>query len=261
MNDETPKHVIPDTSEPPKVRGKAKALAGSAMKTADTAGKIAEGAGTAFSAVKWIAIAATFGFILIIMLTIYKAISAPVKVVGEAAGAVGEAAGAVSESVKSGANSMKQSTGEMLNRLDVAITDQAEFNRLSEKAFAAVSQMEAREPNTLKQRVYWRASFSGHENKVCTLFKNFGADPIEVLLAADNKAYAAAKALGSKNDRHMRAILRAPGDDVPFNIEWDGALENWALKWKSTTVKKSLEDNISERRIIDVLESAVKDCR
>lgn len=256
MNNETSDNSTgnnPEKTADIKATDKAKALAGQAAKTADNAGKIAESAGNAFSAIKWIAIAATFGFMAVIALTLYKAVSAPAK-------AVGDAAGAVSDTVMSGAASVKDGTAGILNRLDIAVTDQAHFNQLSEAAFARLTQMEPFEPDGVKQRLFWSANFGGHENKVCTLSMSFGGDPIAVLMAADNKAHAPSKALGSLNDRDMRILLRAPGDDVPLNVAWDNDKQFWVLKWTATTVKKPLDDATAQRRAVQVLGAAAQAC-
>ena len=55
-------------------------------------------------------------------------------------------------------------------------------------------------------------------------------------------------------------ILRAPGDNVAMNIEWDNEAGQWVSKWKATTVKKSLEDTVADMRVREVLTTAARDC-
>jgi len=82
-----------------------------------------------------------------------------------------------------------------------------------------------------------------------------------VFIAADNKDYATSKSLGSKNDRLMRILIRADGDDLALNTEWDQEVGAWVMKWKSTTLKKTLNDADAETRVLDVLGMAARDCK
>lgn len=225
-----------------------------AMETADRAATVAESANNAFSAIKWTAIA-------IVTLTfvgggygIYKAVSAPAK-------AVGDAAGAVTESVKSGAGKIKDSSAEMMNRLDIPTTNAAALNQAADAAFEALSTMAITEPEGVKDRLYRRTNFGGHEGRVCKLEVDFGAGPIPVTLAADNEAYATAKALGSKDDRLIRMILTAGDDDIPLRTEWNPETQSWIMRWKATTLKKEMSDTIAEQRIMDVLGAAGDNCK
>ena len=253
MSDETPKQNANSQGQDD-IETKAKAAASKAMETADKVGKIAEGAGQAFSAIKWVAIAIVFAFFAVITTTIYKAVKAPVV-------AAGQVADAVTDTVKSGAESVKDSASELINRWDIAISAPEKFNKQAERAFEVITEMNPAWPLDARQRLYWSANLSGHENKVCSLSMKFGSDSIDVLIAADNKDYAASKALGAKTNRMMRIVLRAPGDDVPLNVIWDNDAQTWTLKWRSTTMKKPLDDATALARVNDVLISAGRLCR
>jgi Sec-independent protein translocase protein TatA len=250
-------HIDPVSSEdvpgqPDKKKTAVDAL-NTAKNAADTAKTIAEGTGNAISAIKWVAIAIVALVIFGSGLAIYKMISAPAK-------AVGKATEAVTETVKSRASSMADGTTDLINRLVVPTANQADLNNLSEAAFSVLSNLVETPPEGMKERLYWTANLAGHENRVCELSIAFGGEPVSVLIAADNKAYAAAKALGSKNDRLIRMVLRAPGDDVPFNVEWDNETVQWVTKWRATTVKKPLEDEVADVRVREVLQSAARGC-
>ena len=82
-----------------------------------------------------------------------------------------------------------------------------------------------------------------------------------MFIAADNKDYATSKSLGPKNDRLMRILIRADGDDLALNTEWDQVAGVWVMRWKSTTIKKTLDDRDAETRVLDVLANAAKDCK
>ncbi|WP_026942063.1 hypothetical protein [Hellea balneolensis] len=225
-----------------------------AMETADRAATVAESANNAFGAIKWAAIA-------IVTLTfvggaygIYKAVSAPAK-------AAADAAGAVTESVKSGAGKIKDSSAEVINRLDIPSSNQSVLNAAAEAAFDALTTMEASEPDGMKERLYRRTNFGGHENRICKFDADFGAGYIPIALAADNEAYATAKALGSKDDRLIRMIITAGEDDIALRTEWNSEAQIWVIRWKATTLKKEMSDALAEQRVIDVLGAARENCK
>jgi len=225
-----------------------------AMETADRAATVAESANNAFSAIKWTAIA-------IVTLTlaggafgVYKVVSAPAK-------AAANAAGAVTESVKTGADKIKESSAGVMNRLDIPATNQAALNSIAEAAFSALTTMAATEPDGMKDRLYRRTNFGGHEGRICKLDVETGTVTLPVTIAADNESYATAKALGSNKNRLIRMVLTAGEDDVALRTEWDEAAGAWVMKWKATTVKKPVGDDVAEQRLMDVLSAAAVGCR
>lgn len=243
MSDDTPNEDAPDKTT---LKDNAVKTAQQAQKTVDHLGKVAEGASSAFSAVKWVAIAVSLGFIFAIGWTGYKLISAPAK-------AAANATESVTQAVKSGVGSVTDGTSNVINRLRIPSSNQPLTNKLAETAFARLANMPPTPPDTLKARSYWAANLRGHEARVCQLSIDFGGGAVPILLAADNKAYARAKSLGSKNNRLMRIIIRAKGDDLPLRVEWDAESQNWIMKWRSTTVKKPLEDAVASERLHDIL--------
>lgn len=225
-----------------------------AIEAADRAATVAESANNAFGAIKWVAIA-------VVTLTFVGGAYGAYKVVSAPAKAVGNAAGAVTESVKTGADKIKESGAGVINRLDIPTANQAALNRAAEAAFTALTAMAATEPDGMKDRIYRRTNFGGHENRVCKIDVNTGTVSIPVTLAADNEAYATSKALGSKDNRLIRIILTAGDDFVPLRTEWDSETQNWIMRWKATTIKKEVSDTVAEERIMDVLGAAAKACK
>ncbi|MEP3891492.1 MAG: hypothetical protein ABJN69_13615 [Hellea sp.] len=242
-----------DTPESPKKptaldRGK------QALETADRAATVVESASNAFGAIKWVAIAVvtlTFaggGF------AIYKAVSAPAK-------AIGNAAGTVTESVKTGAGKIKDSGADVINRLEIPTSDQAALNSLSEAAFKALTTMAATDPEGMKDRLYRRTHFGGHDGRICKLNITTQTLSIPVTLAADNESYATAKALGSNDNRLIRMVLTAGDDDVALRSEWDEEAKAWVMRWKATTMKKAVGDAVAQERLMDVLKAAAAGCK
>ena len=224
------------------------------VETADRAATVAETASNAFGAVKWVAIA-------VVTLTfaggaygVYKVVSAPAK-------AVGNVAGVVTETVKTGTDKIKQSGSEVMNRLDIPATNQNNLNRAAEAAFKALTTMSETEPDGMKERIYRRTHFGGHENRLCKIDVDTATVIIPVTLAADNEAYATSKALGAKNNRLIRIVLTAGDDDIALRTEWDSEAQNWAMRWKATTIKKNVTDKVIEQRMLDALILAAKNCK
>jgi len=173
---------------------------------------------------------------------------------------VGNAAETVTDTVKSGASTVKDGASDIINRLVISVSNQSQLNTVTEAAFAVVSNISETAPETIKERMFWTTNFGGHENKVCELSMSFGGYDIPVFIAADNKGYTTSKSLGSKKDRLMRILIRAEGDDLGLNTEWDHETGAWLMKWKSTTIKKPLDDKGAERRMLDVLKMATQEC-
>lgn len=246
---ETPPEPSPDPQKPTMMeRGK------QAMDTADRAATVVESAGNAFNAIKWVAIAVVTVTFAGGAFAIYKAVSAPAK-------AIGNAAGTVTESVKSGAGKIKDSGADVMNRLEIPSSNQTVLNAASEAAFDALTSMAATEPEGIKDRIYRRTHFGGHDGRICKLSIDAEALSIPVTLAADNEAYATAKALGSNDNRLIRMILTAGDDDVALRAEWDEEAKAWVMRWKATTVKKAVGDTVAEARVMDVLGAAATGCK
>lgn len=252
MTDTPPLDETTPDSEKPSIRKTAVKAAKQAHASVENAGKVTETFGTALSAIKWVAIAVTAGFVFSFGWLAYKTVTAPVK-------AAANATESVTDAVKSGANAVTQSASDVMNRLIIPPNKQSQTNKWAESAFAKLNGMAPMPPETLTARAFWAANFKGHDNRVCQFESDFGAGLVPILIAADNKAHASAKSVGSKNDRLMRIIIRADGNDMPLLVAWDEDSQNWIMKWRSNTVKKPLEDTIAAQRIGDIL-SGTKKC-
>lgn len=221
---------------------------------ADKASTFAEKTSGFFSAVKWLSIAIVMLVIFSGGYAVYKALTVPAK-------AVGNAVGEVSGAVKAGSDKVRESGTEVLERLTIPITQRRQFEKAAEAAFSSLTRMEPTKPDGMKDRMYRASQFAGHEDRLCRFDLTVGDNVLPVAMAADNKAYATAKALGSKNDRLIRLIVQAGEDDIALRTLWDPDTSQWILKWKSTTLKKPIEDNVAEQRVLEILQSAAKVCR
>ena len=135
------------------------------------------------------------------------------------------------------------------------------LNSTAEAAFSALTSMEPVEAEGMKDRVFRRSNFGGSEDKVCEIKPDFGNGQVPVYIAADNKSYATAKAVGAKTDRLIRMVIKAGQDDIALNTSWDSQTNGWIMKWKATTVSKEIDNSVAEARILDVLKEAGVNCR
>lgn len=205
------------------------------------------------SMVKWLCIAFVALVVLLIAHKVYKIISAPAAVVEKAADGMTDA-------MKSGTEVVKDGAVGVLNRLVVPTNDQDGLNSLSEAAFETLHKMEPTDPAGMKDRLFRRTNFGGHEGKVCSFEATFADAPVPIHVAVDNVAYAKAKALGGDADRLIRMVILVGDDDVSFNSSWDETVSAWVMKWKATTVKKPVDDAIAESRIFDILRTIPDKC-
>ncbi len=256
MPDETPQ-----TPETPPAKPTLADHGKKAVDIAERTAGVAESAGNAISAIKWTAIAIVALTFAGLAYGTYKIIAAPAKAVGNAAGAVSDGVKAGAGKIKDGAGKIKDGGAGVINRLDIAVPDQFAFNALSEAAFTALATMEPTKADGVKDRMARAKNFGGHEGRVCKFTVDFGTGALPVTMAADNKSHATAKALGSQDDRQMRFILTAAGDDITVKVTWDNEKRLWTPGWKSTTLKKPIDDRIAAARARDVLIKAAKECR
>jgi len=241
----------PNPDKPAKT--KATEILGKANQARESVTSVADTANNAFGAIKWVAITICLGLVVFTGFTVYKLVTAPAR-------AVGNAAEVVTDRVKSGASTVKDGTSDIINRLTISPRNQKAVNGAAEAAFETVSNMAEVPPENIKERVFWTTHFGGHENKVCELSMSFGGNKLPVFIAADNKDYATSKSLGSKNNRLMRILIRADGDDLTLNTEWEHEAAVWVMKWRGTTIKKPLDDRDAEQRVLEVLGSAAREC-
>ena len=239
-----------DAKEAPSV----KSVLSKANETLETANTTAQNAGNVLNTIKWVAIAIVTLVFFFIGVKIYQIIAAP-------AAMVGDAVDGVSDAVKSSSEAVAEGTSSVINRLDIPTTDQRRLNRLSENAFTALSTMPAKEPEGIKERMFWSSNLGGHDGRVCEMELDFGNGAIPVFAAADNEAYATARALGSKDDRLMRFLIETGDEDVAINAVWDEDNQLWQMKWKRTTLSKPVSDSVAQARMFDVLGHVSKRCQ
>ena len=196
-----------------------------------------------WKAVKWTMILLIALLAAIGLFKAWQIATAPARVVGDAAG-----------SMKSGANAV-------LNRLEVPITKQRRFDKVSEKAFSVLNNLDETPADGVKTRGFRLANFRGAQDRVCELSYDFGAGDVPVFVAADNAAHEAAKAVASDADRLIRIVVVSPEETLGLNAEFEETSGSWSLGWRTSSINKPHSDEWAEGPMTDILAQVPKTCR
>jgi len=195
-----------------------------------------------WKALKWVVILLVT---LVVAFGVFKAwqtVTAPARVVGDAAGSV------------------KSNAAAVFNRLDVPIRKQRQFDTYADRAFTHLNDMPQTEPESVKTGAFRMANLGGAENRVCEMSYDFGVGGVPVFLAADNKAHEAAKTIGSKADRLMRIVIVSPEETLGLKLEYDEGLDDWTLGWRKRSINKPYPDDWAEKPVTDILKRVPKAC-
>jgi len=167
---------------------------------------------------------------------------------------------APARAVGSAADSVKSSASAVLNRLDVPITKQRAFDKISTTAFSHLNGMPQTEPDGVKDRGFRMTNFRGAQNRVCEISYDFGTGDVPIFLAADNASHQAAKTVGSNADRLIRIVIVSPEETLGLNAEFDEDVGRWTLGWRSSSINKPYPDDWAEKPITAVLKRVPKAC-
>ena len=196
-----------------------------------------------WKAVKWTAILFVALLVAVGAFKAWQAVTAPARVVSDAAG-----------SMKSGASAV-------MNRLDVPITKQRRFDKAAHNAFSVLNNLNEVAAEGVKARGFRMANFRGAEDRVCELSYDFGSGVVPVFIAADNAAHEAAKTVASDADRLIRIVVVSPEETLGLNAEFDEASGDWGLGWRKSSINKPYPDSWAEGPMTEILARVPKACR
>ncbi len=186
--------------------------------------------------VKWIAICLTMLMFTAILYKAYRITTAPVRGVNAAVETV-------------------------TDRLAIDIKKERSFGQLAEEAFTALEQYPVQEQATANERLMWAQSLRGSNKRVCRLNINFGQNLVPVYAAANNKSYATAKAVGSKEGRIIRTHILTKGRAVDLRAYWDHTDKNWKMRWRRLTFGKPLNDETAQNTLRKILADIPERCK
>ncbi len=191
-----------------------------------------------YKLIRWVVGSVT---LLIIIGVIYWFVTAPARMAGN-----------ITDQVKDAAGSM--------DTIRPVPAPKRTLGRASEAAYAMLEIYPEQEAETMNERAFWLANFRGSENRICEFTIDFGAGNVPVFIAADVKAHATEKNLGSEAGRLMRMVIRTPDQDLPLRSYYDEDAGNWKLRWRRLMGKPPVSDKLAGERAIDVLEAAAEKC-
>lgn len=196
-----------------------------------------------WKALKWTLILLVALLVAVGAFKTWQVVTAPARVVSDAA-----------DTMKSGANAV-------LSRLEVPISKQRRFNKISSDAFTTLNEMGEVPYEGVKERGFRMTNFRGAQDRICELTYDFGAGAVPVFIAADNAAHEAAKTVGSAADRLIRIVVVSPEETLGLNAEYDDGTSNWNLSWRPSSINKPYPDAWAERPVMDILARVPKACK
>jgi len=162
--------------------------------------------------------------------------------------------------VENAAGSVKSGTSAVLNRLDVPVKKQRNYDKYASAAFAHLNALTQTEPDGVKDRGFRIANLRGAESRVCQMSYDFGSGEVPIFLAADNKAHEAAKTLGSDADRLIRVVIVSPEETLGLNAEYVEDSGHWKLGWRPSSINKPYPDEWAEEPVSNILKRVPKAC-
>ena len=193
-------------------------------------------------AIKWVAIFLTMLLLFIVLYKAYRVASAPVR------------------GVNTAAEAMIEKTDQIANRLEVKVKKERTFGQLSETAFETLTQYPVRKPLNINERLFWAQNLRASNHQVCRFDLDFGNGPIPLYAAANNKTYATARAVGSKENRIIRVHIITGSPGVGLRAYWDQTEKAWKMRWRRMTVDKSFNDETAQQTLRRVLEAIPENC-
>ena len=167
---------------------------------------------------------------------------------------------APARAVGTAADNMKSSASAVFNRLDIPLTKQRTFDKVSTAAFAHLNDMPEALPEDVRARGFRMTNLRGAQNRVCEIAYDFGAGDVPVFVAADNAAHEAAKTVGSDADRLIRIVVVSPEETLGLNAEFIEETGHWSLSWRTSSINKPYPDDWAEKPITAVLKRVPKAC-
>jgi len=162
--------------------------------------------------------------------------------------------------VENAAGSVKSSASAVLNRLDVPISKQRNYDKYAAAAFAHLNDFPKTEAENVKARGFRMTNLRGAEGRVCEMSYDFGSGAVPIFLAADNKAHEAAKTIGSNADRLIRIVIASPEETLGLNAIYQETTQHWSLGWRPTSINKPYPDEWAEKPLSNILKRVPKAC-
>lgn len=151
----------------------------------------------------------------------------------------------------------------VLTRRHIEVREGRRFGRLADRAHATLVALPQTKPPTIRERSFRLAHLRGSDSKVCQFTMDFGAGPIPVWVAADNRDYETNRELGGEGERQIRIVFQTRDNILGLSAQYagDGDAPGWALLWRRRdSLTKPVSDIVMSERAMNALTRIPEDC-
>lgn len=180
---------------------------------------------------------------------LYRFITAPVRV--------------AQNTTESITRTVEETATAVLTRRHIQVREGRRFGRLADRAHAILVALPQTKPATLGDRTFRLAHLRGSDSKVCRFTMDFGAGPVPVWVAADNRDFETNRELGGDGERQIRIVFQATDNILGLSAQYsaDADAPGWALLWRRRdSVTKPMSDAVMSERAMNALAAVPEDC-
>lgn len=180
---------------------------------------------------------------------LYRFITAPVRV--------------AQNTTESITRTVEETATAVLTRRHIQVREGRRFGRLADQAHAILVELPQTKPATLGDRTFRLAHLRGSDSKVCRFIMDFGAGPVPVWVAADNRDFETNRELGGDGERQIRIVFQATENILGLSAQYEANADipGWALLWRRRdSVTKPMSDAVMSERGMNALSRIPEDC-
>lgn len=151
----------------------------------------------------------------------------------------------------------------VLTRRHIQVREGRRFGRLADRGHQILVSLPQTKPATLTERTFRLAHLRGSDSKVCRFTMDFGAGPIPVWVAADNRDFETNRELGGNAERQIRIVFQTRDNILGLSAQYarNGDTPGWALLWRRRdSLTKPVSDIVMSERAMNALTRVPEDC-
>lgn len=151
----------------------------------------------------------------------------------------------------------------VLTRRRIEVREGRRFGRLADRGHEILVALPQTKPATLKDRSFRLAHLRGSDSKVCQFTMDFGAGPVPVWVAADNRDFETNRELGGNAERQIRIVFQTRDNILGLSAQYagEGDAPGWALLWRRRdSLTKPVDDAVMSERAMNALTRVPEDC-
>lgn len=184
-----------------------------------------------------------------ILFGIYRVVTAPVRV--------------AQNTTESITRTVEETATAVLTQRHIKVREGRRIGRLADRAHAVLVALPQTKPATLRDRTFRLAHLRGSDSKVCRFDMDFGAGPVPVWVAADNRDYETNRELGGNGERQIRIVFQATENILGLSAQYTASetAPGWALLWRRRdSLTKPVGDSVMSERAMNALTRVPDDC-